>query len=39
MQDKDFLMWIFDRMVNIYDVSPDYDYMERFSEIIDKMED
>ena len=34
MKDSEHLQWIHDRLVNLYDENPNYDYMVRFREII-----
>ncbi|MFA5024251.1 MAG: hypothetical protein WC523_04805 [Patescibacteria group bacterium] len=35
MTDKEFLAWIYDRMVNVYKEDTDADFMIRFKNIID----
>ena len=37
MANKEFLQWIYDRMVNVHQENPYVDYMWKFKEIIDKM--
>ena len=34
MKNKDFLKWIYDRMVNIHNENPNLDYMHKFKYII-----
>lgn len=36
---KDHLNWLFDRMINVHGENENYDYMRRFREIIESMED
>ncbi len=37
MKNKEFLQWIYNRMVNVHKENPNVDYMWKFKEIIDKM--
>ena len=34
MKDRDFLLWLHERLVKVHGESPYYDYMHRFREII-----
>jgi hypothetical protein len=36
MSEKEFLQWIYDRLVNIHKENPHMDYMWKFKELIDK---
>jgi len=36
MKDFEHLEWIFERLVEVYDENPNYDYMIRFKKIIQK---
>jgi len=35
-KDKEHLQWLYNRLVNIHGENPNYDYMLKFKEIIDK---
>ena len=37
MSDKEFLQWIYDRMVHQYNENPLYDYMHKLKAIVDNM--
>lgn len=37
-EDAEHLRWLYDRMVRKYDESPNFDYMHRFTKIINKLE-
>jgi len=37
--DKQHLQWIYDRLCSVHGENPNYDYMLRFKEIIDKQYD
>ena len=36
MTDKEFLQWIYDRLIHVYKENKNYDYMHKLKEIIDK---
>jgi hypothetical protein len=36
MTDNEFLQWIYDRMVNVYNENELFDYMQKFRGIIEK---
>ena len=38
MTDKEFLTWIRDRIVNVYEESPSVDFVRRLEEVIDKLD-
>ena len=38
MNDKEFLNWIIDRLINIYNESPNVDFIHRLRKIADKLE-
>lgn len=38
MNDKNFLEWIYNRMVRVHDENPAYDYMNRFRKIIEEFD-
>lgn len=37
-EDSEHLRWLYDRMECKYDENPNFDYMHRFNEIINKLE-
>lgn len=37
MNDKEFLQWIYNRMVNVHKEDVFFDYMQRFKKIIDNI--
>lgn len=37
MSDKEFLQWIYNRLVNVHDEKELYDYMQKLKDIIDNM--
>jgi len=38
MSNKQFLEFIYNRMINKHDENPNYDYMDRFKKIIENVE-
>jgi hypothetical protein len=38
LRDKEFLLWIYDRLVTIYGVNPNMDYMATFKQIIEAVD-
>lgn len=39
MTDKEFLKWIYNRLIGVYEVHKNTDYMLRLKKIIDSMDD
>jgi len=37
MKTKEFLIWIYERLVNVYGENPNVDYMRRLKTIIDSL--
>jgi len=36
MENKEFLQWIYDRLIYVYNEDKDYDYMHKLKSIIDE---
>ena len=39
MTDKEFLAWVYTRMINVHKENPLFDYMYRFKHLIDQVPD
>ena len=36
--DKEFLEWVYDRLVNVHGENPSVDYMQRLQKLVDQLE-